>query len=218
MMMPFHRVAEKTLAEISRQIAADSVMFAGRLAPAGARARRGVSDLFVEACAGAPASDDYRFALEYIFEGYLLHFGSSRLLAPDSAQFNLLAGDYMYARGLTHIAALKDAGCVQIMASLISICAHINGVLDAPGKCTPGGDGESIHAWMIAVLMLARRAAGDDSELARMELYRETILANYTGKKGGEVEAVRDSNLEWLRSAFPNLGFEGWFDELALLD
>ena len=59
-------------------------------------------------------------ALEYIFEGYLLHYGEqpparSRM----TANFDLLAGDYMYARGLERIAELDDLDCIKALADLV---------------------------------------------------------------------------------------------------
>ncbi len=93
----------------------------------------------------------YALGLETIYEGYLLHYGRSRLFDPPDADTALLAGDYLYAHGLARIAALGELDAVAAFAELISTCA----ALRAEGS---DGDGE---AWAA----LARRlGGGDDAE------------------------------------------------------
>ena len=50
---------------------------------------------------------EYALLFEAIREGYLLHYGESRLLAGHDADLALLAGDYLYALGLERLAALE---------------------------------------------------------------------------------------------------------------
>ena len=92
------------------------------------------------------ADERYALGLETIYEGYLLHYGRPRLFAPPDADVGLLAGDYLYAHGLSRIAALGELDAVAAFAELISTCA----ALRADGR---PGDGE---AW----LELARRLGG----------------------------------------------------------
>ena len=47
----------------------------------------------------------FALAVETIYEGYLLHYGSTRLFAPADDDAALLLGDYLYAHGLVRIAA-----------------------------------------------------------------------------------------------------------------
>ena len=55
----------------------------------------------------SPLVDErYALGLETIYEGYLLHYGRPRLFAPPDADVALLTGDYLYAHGLSRIAAL----------------------------------------------------------------------------------------------------------------
>jgi hypothetical protein len=70
---------------------------------------------------------DPRFALgvETIYEGYLLHFGRSRLFAPADADTALLLGDYLYAHGLVRIAETGSVAAVHDLAELISLCAQM---------------------------------------------------------------------------------------------
>ncbi len=211
---------QQTLDEISRHVAADNELLAGRIGPPSGRAGRGIADLFAEACGSASVSDEYCFGLEYIFEGFLLHYRPpGRLLAPDTPEFNLLAGDFMYARGLTHMAALKDAQCIRLLADLISLCAHIDSV---GGRAGAAGNGrETTRAWLLTTLCLARRAVFGDEGFGeyrqQMDRYRDDIFQNYGGRDAGEVEPAGDSFSCWLKSGFPQIDLSGWFDELETL-
>ena len=68
-----------------------------------------------------------RFALglETIYEGYLLHFGRSRLFAPPDDDTALLLGDYLYAHGLVRVAESGTVEAVADLAALISLCAQL---------------------------------------------------------------------------------------------
>src|ERR1700682_5867603 len=48
---------------------------------------------------------EYELMIEAIYEGYLLHYGRSRLLAAGDADLSLLAGDRLYALGLERLVA-----------------------------------------------------------------------------------------------------------------
>jgi hypothetical protein len=77
----------------------------------------------------APA---FAVAVEAIREGYLCHYGASRLLAlgtdPDLA---LLAGDRLYALGLAELAATGDLVAVRTMAEVIAAAAAAQASGDA---------------------------------------------------------------------------------------
>jgi len=77
---------------------------------------------------GAPASapDDYSFVIEAVREGYLLHYGTSRLLTGHDPDLALLAGDYLYALGIARLAALGDSRAVVLLANLISGSARLH--------------------------------------------------------------------------------------------
>jgi hypothetical protein len=74
--------------------------------------------------AGAPA--EYSLVVESVREGYLLHYGTPRLLAGHDADLALLAGDYLYALGIERLAALGDSTAVALLAGLISGCAQLH--------------------------------------------------------------------------------------------
>jgi hypothetical protein len=78
-----------------------------------------------EKAAFAPPGE-YAFVIEAVREGYLLHYGESRLLADHDPDLALLAGDYLYALGIERLAALGDAEAVHRLADLISTCAKLH--------------------------------------------------------------------------------------------
>ena len=49
------------------------------------------------------APERHALGLETIYEGYLVHYGRSRLFAPGDRDTALLLGDYLYAHGLVRI-------------------------------------------------------------------------------------------------------------------
>jgi len=111
------------------------------------------------------APELYALGLETIYEGYLLHYGRSRLFAPPDADVALLLGDYLYAHGLVRIAATGSVEAVAELAELISTCA----ALQADGG---SGDGE---AWVAS----ARRLGGAPAPAAV-----ERALAAHAGRVG----------------------------------
>ena len=67
----------------------------------------------------------YALGVETVYEGYLAHYGRSRLFAPPDEDTALLLGDYLYAHGLVRIAAEGDVDAVAELAELISLCAQL---------------------------------------------------------------------------------------------
>jgi hypothetical protein len=74
--------------------------------------------------------------LETIYEGYLLHYGRSRLFAPPDPDIALLLGDALLAHGLVRVASLGEVAAVGDLAELLSLCAQAR----AEGRA---GDGEA---------------------------------------------------------------------------
>lgn len=153
-------IAFSTLGRMRGEIAADSPLLGGGLRPAAGTGEApgppepGFSDVFSAACGRPVESEDiFHLALEYIFEGYLLHYGASRLLESDDDNFRLLAGDYMYARGLNNIASLDDLFHITILADLIKLCSYIH--------CEKVDSSAALKSWCLATLCLAGRAAGN---------------------------------------------------------
>lgn len=72
---------------------------------------------------------EYELLVEAIYEGYLLHYGDSRLLLAPEADLALLAGDQLYALGLARLVELGDIDAVTELADVITLCAlaHASG-------------------------------------------------------------------------------------------
>jgi len=74
----------------------------------------------------AAAPSEYSFVVEAVREGYLLHYGTPRLLAGHDNDLALLAGDYLYALGIDRLAALGDAEAIAVLGDLIGRCAQLH--------------------------------------------------------------------------------------------
>jgi hypothetical protein len=112
--------------------------------------------------------DDHALGLETIYEGYLVHYGRSRLFAPSDRDTALLLGDYLYAHGLVHVAEKGDVRAVAQLAELISRCAQLR----AEGI---GGDG---HEWAATSRSLGNGAgsgATDDEVAAALAAHTRLV-------------------------------------------
>jgi len=152
-------------ATIAVEAASESSLWAGALRPA---EEREAAPVF------SPLADErHALGLETIYEGYLLHYGRSRLFEPDDRNAGILLGDYLYAHGLVRIAALGDVRVVSDLAELISLCAQL--------RAEPAGPwGADAEAWAATAAALghvngrleearaALRDRGDPEPLARL--------------------------------------------------
>lgn len=68
----------------------------------------------------AEAAGRWAFVVEAVFEGHLLHHGTSRIVAQDDPDLALLAGDRLYALGLERLAAAGDLEAVRALARTIA--------------------------------------------------------------------------------------------------
>jgi len=71
--------------------------------------------------------EDYELLVEAIYEGYLLHYGTPRVVRPEEADLGLLAGDRLYAIGLARLVALGDTAAVAELADTITLSALAQG-------------------------------------------------------------------------------------------
>jgi hypothetical protein len=85
-----------------------------------------VAEHIAEAAPKSTVAGDYALLFEAIREGYLLHYGDSRLLAGHDDDLALLAGDYLYALGLARLAEIGDDRAIQLLADLIGRCAQLH--------------------------------------------------------------------------------------------
>ena len=79
---------------------------------------------YPDAPLGERVGEDLGPVVEAIREGYELHYGTPRVLAPGEDDLALLAGDRLYAIGLDKLAALGDVDAVAELADLISLVAQ----------------------------------------------------------------------------------------------
>jgi hypothetical protein len=122
---------------IAADAAAESPLWADALLPFGDRRHEPVFSPL--------APPELALGLETIYEGYLVHYGRSRLFAQDDADTSLLLGDYLYAQGLVRVAETGNVDAVADLAELISLCAHAR----AEGR---DGDGA---AWAATAALIA---------------------------------------------------------------
>jgi hypothetical protein len=60
------------------------------------------------------------FVLEAVYEGYLMHYGRPRAFGGMEPDLRLLAGDALYALGLSRLAETGDLEAVAVLSDLIS--------------------------------------------------------------------------------------------------
>jgi hypothetical protein len=169
-------------------------LMATLLAPAGAepqgprKTRPAAADAAgpAEASAESPATlaaagpraaghrEEYELLVEAIYEGYLLHYGTPRVVCAPEADLRLLAGDQLYAIGLAQLVALGDTAAVAELADTITLSALAHG----------GG----LHALAEAVWAAGAHAVGWGSS----EAHRRAKQLAFAGAPGA-IEAMRTS-------------------------
>jgi hypothetical protein len=104
-----------------------------------------------ELVAAGPATREdpraYAAVVELVREGYLLHYGEPRIVLGADPDLALLAGDYLYARGLDRLAALGDQAAVAELSDLISTVAELH-ARPEPGDAPAA-------AWLAAAVSIA---------------------------------------------------------------
>lgn len=105
-------------------------LLAGLLAPTPSQRAAGGAGPAQVAAAGPRAAGsvaEYELLLEAIYEGYLLHYGTPRVLCAPEADLSLLAGDQLYALGLARLVQLGDLAAVEELADVITLTALAHG-------------------------------------------------------------------------------------------
>jgi hypothetical protein len=70
---------------------------------------------------------EYELLIEAIYEGYLLHYHSPRVVRSPEDDLGLLAGDRLYALGLARLVGLGDVEAVAELADVITLTALAHG-------------------------------------------------------------------------------------------
>jgi hypothetical protein len=137
----------------------------------------------------AAAPGEYALVVESIREGYLLHYSDPRVVAGADRDLALLAGDYLYARGLERLAALDDLEAVRELSDLISLSAQVHAQHD-------GGQAADALWLASAVAVGAGAGPGHDGAKAALRSARpdsqEALLAAARGgaERAGIVDAL----------------------------
>jgi len=106
--------------------------------------------LGLAAAAGPRAAgreEDYALLVEAIYEGYLQHYASGRVLQPQDPDLALLAGDRLFALGLARLAEIGDLSAVSELADVISLAAqaHAEGDRERAGAVWTAGAAAVAH-------------------------------------------------------------------------
>jgi hypothetical protein len=64
------------------------------------------------------------FVLEAVYEGYLMHYGTPRAFRGMDEDLRLLAGDALYALGLSRLAEAGDLEAIAELSDLIALSAQ----------------------------------------------------------------------------------------------
>jgi hypothetical protein len=108
-------------------------------------ARHAAPDPPEDRFAGRLPDPDRAFTAEAVYEGYLLHYGEPRSFVGMEPDLRLLAGDALYALGLSRVAERGDLEAVAELSDLISDVARAH---------AEGSPGRARERWDTAVQRL----------------------------------------------------------------
>lgn len=142
---------EQALEALAEQLRAEDTVITSHVRDADERP--GLGELASAGPRAAERPGEYALLTESIREGYLLHYGTPRVVSGADPDLALLAGDYLYARGLERLAALGDLEAVRELSDLISLCAQAH----AEEEDADGRAGVELAAalWLAAVAAVA---------------------------------------------------------------
>lgn len=130
----------------------------------------------------------YALVIESIREGYLLHYGAPRLLDPPDRDLALLAGDYLYAKGLERLAALADLEAVRELSDLIALSAQLHA----------GDEGTAERAaalWLSCAVAVAAGASSDHRAAKRALVADESGQGLFAAAEAAATAANLDEQL-----------------------
>ena len=148
----------------------------------------------------AEAPTEYAILFESIREGYLLHYADARVVNGADDDLALLAGDYLYARGLERLAGLGDLEAVRELSDLISLAAQLH----AANHGSPDPDDGSGALWLASAITVAagpppghddaKRALRDGDPAASRALWEGAASvaekAGLAERLGGAAESI----------------------------
>ena len=133
--------------------------------------------VFGELAGSGPRTRDraaeYALVVEAVREGYLCHYGSSRILDDPDPDLALLAGDLFYAIGIRGLADLDDLESTGILSDLIRLAAELQAA------------GQADQAEALWIGQIVAFACGKDE-------HQSSLLAALEAGEDGSVEALSD--------------------------
>jgi hypothetical protein len=150
----------------------------------------------------AEAPAEYAILFESIREGYLLHYARPRVVNGADEDLALLAGDYLYARGLERLAGLGDLEAVRELSDLISLVAQLHGGMDGP----PGVEYGAAALWLASAITVAAGAPAAHGD-AKAALREGDPQAPAKLWDGAAVTAAQAGLGERLGAAAESIGF-----------
>jgi hypothetical protein len=119
---PARPAGHGALARLAAEVRADGGLLADTVVEPDGDAPHGAT------VATGPRADgrgeDYALLVEAIYEGYLQHYGSGRVVQAGDPDLALLAGDRLFALGIAWLAELGDLAAVAELADVISLTAQ----------------------------------------------------------------------------------------------
>jgi hypothetical protein len=158
--------------------------------------------LVAEGRRAAEAPTEYAILFESIREGYLLHYARPRVVNGADEDLALLAGDYLYARGLERLAGLGDLEAVRELSDLISLVAQLHAGTDGVAAADDGAPA----LWLASAITVAAGApAGHaDAKAALREGNPEAAARLWDGAAATAAQAGLG---ELLGAAAESIGF-----------
>ena len=145
---------------------------------------------------------EYAILFESIREGYLLHYARARVVNGADDDLALLAGDYLYARGLERLATLGDLDAVRELSDLISLVAQ----LQAANHASPGPDQGAGALWLASAVTVAAGPPAGHAE-AKQALREGDPAASRALWDGAASVAAVAGLAERLDGAAESIGF-----------
>ena len=156
-------------ARLAELLRSDGGLIAG-VVDDGAPAEGGLGLAAAAGPRAAGREEGYALLVEAIYEGYLQHYGSGRVVRPDDPDLALLAGDRLFALGLARLAEIGDLAAVSELADVISLTAqaHAEGDPERAGAVWAAGAAAVAHGGgpELEAAKAAARAGGDGAARA----------------------------------------------------
>jgi hypothetical protein len=152
----------------------------------------------------ASAPEEYTLLVEAIREGYLLHYGTPRLIDGADQDLRLLAGDYLYALGLERLAARGDLDAVRELADLISLSAKVYA-----DDGDPAEEPQATRALWLAAAVAVGAGPTEDHRRAKRALREGDLSATRPLIENARETAAAAGMGDALARAADSIGFAG---------